>query len=213
VAAAHESGNRSLKGASNIMKNKFFRISKLSLDLTPKTFNAMLLYKGSKPIFNHMINLVRILVSDLSSNWVRLTVYTIKRMYRILQTQGLCGYVKYLKVCCVSIQQSIGGHVERDLTPLGPRVSRTSKGLPRILPWIVRREISRGNPLYVKWALTIFSVFRVIVYDAPLKINSIIDPRKGSLQGENYIALYLDDFVKFHSKIQTRRKQFKSSGH
>jgi hypothetical protein len=132
-----------------MIKTIKFRLSKLSLKLNSQ-LNAMLFVKDSKPILNHTLMLVRILVGKITPNWVRLTVILTHRMSLILRTQGLNGYVKHLKVLSVVIQQVAGGHYQKDLTSLGPRISRTSGGLPRILPFEVRSQIRAGNPLYIK---------------------------------------------------------------
>jgi hypothetical protein len=132
-----------------MIKTIKFRLSKLSLKLNSQ-LNAMLFVKDSKPILNHTLLLVRILVGKMTPNWVRLTVILTHRMSLILKAQGLNGYVKHLKVLSVVIQQVAGGHFQQDLTSLGPRISRTNGGLPRILPKEVRLQIRSGNPLYIK---------------------------------------------------------------
>jgi hypothetical protein len=185
----------------NLMIRKIkFTLAKHLLSLKPSRFNAMLAVKGSKPLLNHLLNVVRVVVGGMSVNWVRLTVILVRRLHSILRAQGLNGYVKYLKVCSVLVQQVIGGHVERDITPLGPRVKRSKGGLPRILPVLIRRRIREGDPISIRWALTIFALYRVIFYSAPIKTAPITDPRSVGLQGEKslykYISLYLGLFIR-----------------
>lgn len=132
-----------------MIKSIKFRLSKLSLKLN-SPFNAMLFVKDSKPLLNHLLLLVQVMVGRVTPNWVRITVILVRRMSHILRTQGLYGYVKYLKVLCVVIQQVSGGHIQSDLTSLGPRISRTNGGLPRILPKIVRQSIRKGDTRYMK---------------------------------------------------------------
>jgi hypothetical protein len=186
--------------------NKFlYSLSKLRLNLEPKHFNAMLAVKGSRPLLKHMINVSKVVVGRSTANWVRLTYVLMTRMYRLFKKQGLPGLIKYQKACCVIIQQSIGGHIIDDMTPLGPRVSRSKGGLPRILPKSVRSLINKGDETTIKWCLSMFSIYRVIIYSIPPKFSSITDPRVGSLQGERnlrqFIPLFLSLFIKGNSKV------------
>lgn len=135
--------------------NKFqsrstFKLLKETLNLTPAAIAATLAVKGWKPIIKHLLRVTLIINGGLNNNWVRLTVVTIRRFEQIKQKQGLPGIVKYLKSCSVSLQQQIGGHKTNDITSLGPRVSRTKTGIPRVLPVTIRKRIIDGDPVAIK---------------------------------------------------------------
>lgn len=105
--------------------------------------------------------------------WVRGTVSFFRKICRMQSEQGLKGVVKHLKVCSVALQQSLGGHVQSDLTSLGVRVSRTSTGIPRLIPPIHRKAIRLGNPIVIRYWLTLFSLYRDILIPAKIKISTI----------------------------------------
>lgn len=176
------------------MKNIKFNISRFSINLNPEIFSAMFSVKAGKPLYAHLIRMTHIVVGSINSNWVRLTVLLFKAQYHIYRSQGLYGLVKYQKVCCVGIQQVIGGHKEADLTSLGPRISRTKGGLPRILPVGIRDRIRSGDVVAMKWALTMLSLYRVITIDTKPKFKTITDPRVGSLQMEHRLLRYIQPF-------------------
>lgn len=172
------------------------KLSKWMLPLEPpERFNAMLSRKNSKPLLSHMLNVVMVSVGKLTDGWVSLTVVVITRAHKILQKQGLAGLVKYLKVCSVLVQQVIGGHVEHDLTSLGPRVSRSKSGLPRLLPVSARRKILQGDDRFIRHALTLFALYRVISYIGTLKTKTITNGRLVGLQGEHSLYPYISKFV------------------
>jgi len=90
--------------------------------------------------------------------------------------QGSAGVVKYLKACSVLLQQSVGGYVIKDPSALGPKVSRTRTGIPRIIPSQMRQKIRSGDIVTIRFWLTLFSLYRVIEFPGKLKIATITDP-------------------------------------
>jgi len=99
-------------------------------------------------------------------------------MKRIEKQQGVKGLVLFLKVNCVLIQQSLAGHKIPDVSLLGPRVSRTKLGLPRILPTSVRIRIRNRQPGWdreVRFYLSILYLYRVLKYPSKLSFSSIVD--------------------------------------
>lgn len=117
-----------------------------------------------------------------------------RRFSAIRQHQGLTGLVKHLKVVTVVVQQILGGHIEKDLTSLGPRISRSKGGFPRILPVEMRNGIRNGEIPMIKLILSLTNIYRVILYETPLKIQTIISPRRGSFQGEKRIVKFIPKF-------------------
>lgn len=168
------------------------RLSKLKLGLEPKFFNAKIAVKGSRPLINWYLLLIKVVAGELTPNWVRITVVLFRDLHLILRTQGLQGYVKYLKASCILIQQVISGHKIHDMSGLGSRFRRSKSGLPRILPIVVRRRILEGDVILIKVILTILSVFRVTLYPSDPKFSTITNPKTVSMQGERFISRFLD---------------------
>lgn len=145
---------------------------------------SALLTRNSK----HRLKLVRHLMSIWLSigGRTRSSVYTctsvmINRIYIIRKHQGLKGVTNYLKVNGVVLQQYLGGHVEKDLTLLKVRVSRTRKGLPRIIPILWRQRLM-NDPMLIRYILSIFALFRVLVYASPVNLATIIKPGSYTLE-------------------------------
>lgn len=119
----------------------------------------------------------------------------------IQRTQGTKGLILYLKSCSVSLQQAIGGQVHPNSLDLGSRISRTRSGLPRVIPARHRILISNQGPGYAVWIrfyLTVFSMYRVIPLVGRPKFNTITDP------GVWYDANALDKFIPKFLKLFVR---------
>lgn len=110
---------------------------------------------------------------------VRGTVYIVRRLYVIYSKQGMKGLVSFMKTCSVITQQTLGGHVLPSLTPLNTRVSRGCHGFPRIIPRIWRARLLT-SPLLAKYCLSIFALYRFLLFDSPVKVKAITDPYKGN---------------------------------
>jgi hypothetical protein len=89
----------------------------------------------------------------------------------------------------------LGGTQTKDLTSLGPRISRTGKGIPRIIPVQSRVRISAGSGIHIQFWLTIFSFYRFIDYPGIPKFKTITDPRSASFQMEERISRFIPVFV------------------
>jgi len=163
------------------------RLSRYTLDLTPKAFNVILSVKGQKPLINHMLNMVRLVVGKVTPNWVRLVVILLKRTSILHKMQGPAGYVKYLKGTCIIIQQVSSGYKIKDLATIGPRISRTHSGLPRLIPSGWRKRLLVDHEL-LKVILTILNLFRVAVYATNPKLTTITSVRLVSMAFEESIS-------------------------
>jgi len=121
---------------------------------------------------------------------------------KVRKTQGDKGLAMYLKSSAVSLQQGMSGYHIKDLTQVGPRISRTKgSGLPRIIPASHRLILINKRPGYLilmRFYLSIFYLYRVIEFKGKLKINSITDPGK---------QFDLSEFVKYmpkYTELMTR---------
>jgi len=155
--------------------------------------NAMLRlksrYQELLKIFIRLFPAIGVIVSPTS---VKSTLIVLHKFYHIYSKQGKVGLVKYLKVCSVCLQQSIGGHVLKDLNPLGPRVKRSIRGIPRVIPIYHRNMIREGRPEIIRLYLTLFALYRVIMIPAKVKLGTITDPFKG--RDPEFLDSYLSRF-------------------
>jgi len=155
--------------------------------------NAMLRVKSQYQkllkIFIRLFPAIGVIVSPIS---VKSTLIVLHKFYQIYSKQGKVGLVKYLKVCSVCLQQSIGGHVLKDLNPLGPRVKRTKRGIPRVIPIYHRNMIREGRPEIIRLYLTLFALFRIINIPAKVKLGTITDPFNG--RDPEFLDSYLSRF-------------------
>jgi hypothetical protein len=165
-----------------------YTLSRFSLNITQRAFNAILAVKGQKPLINHLLMITKLVVGKITPNWVRLVVILLRKTSPVYKDQGCAGYVKYLKTASILIQQFSAGYIVPDITVIGPRISRTKSGLPRLIPSIYRKRIRQGDVLLIKVILTLLSVFRVAIYSANPKLSTITKDRTTSFSLE--VQLY-----------------------
>lgn len=81
--------------------------------------------------------------------------------------------VKYLKACSVYLQQSVANQMIIDSTRLGPKVSRTKSGIPRIIPAQQRKLIRKGDRRVIRFWMSLFALYRVLEYPGNIDLSSI----------------------------------------
>jgi len=124
--------------------------------------------------------IARVIDPHLTSNRVRLTILLLRSFWIIYSKQRLPGLVKAMKSMYVLTIQSLGGYKIHDVGPLGPRISRTKSGLPRVFPVSVRRLLKSGDPSTLRWVLSILSLSRALEYLTQPKLSTITSPFTGS---------------------------------
>lgn len=148
-------------------------------------------------------------VGAMSLSWVKVAKAYGSFLYRLWSKQGTSGVVKYLKAASVLLQQSIGGHKLCDPGQLGPRVSRTSSGLPRVIPTIHRHRIRSGDLGVIRTWLTLLSLYRVLEFPGKLKLSTITDPgrdiSKLLLEATAFMPAFLRELQKFSAQTVTAR--------
>lgn len=85
--------------------------------------------------------------------------------------------VLYLKECYRLVTKVIAGKPDSAAAPM--RVA-TRRGLPLIIPGLLRLSIERGNVVDIKLVSSLLSVFRVIKASPKLKTSTITDPFSGN---------------------------------
>jgi len=166
------------------MKNKFnlLKVNRLSISpfghVCSKLVNAML-SRNRRPLIIGLLARVSVVIGvRISPFRYSIICMYVRAIVHIHKTQGMKGLVKYLKAMGVLIQQSIGGHILRDVGPLGPRVGRNRRGLPRLIPSQDRAQIRAGNPKVIKFWLTLVNIYRVLDMPGRISTNSIVEPSK-----------------------------------
>lgn len=184
------------KPDSRNLFNKFWSSGIRSL-IGIKTLSAMTFVKRGLPMVNHILRMCVAIGISVNLSWVKVTIVFLSNCNKIRNDAGMKMLVIYLKACFVLTQQASGGMVLLDMSPLGTRFKRTSKGLPKIIPALHRSFIREGNPLYIKFWLTLFSLYRILDIPFKLKLQSITDP---STMDSGYvlpmIGQYLPVFIK-----------------
>jgi len=124
--------------------------------------------------------IARVIDPQLTSNRVRLTVLLLRSFWTIYSHQRLPGLIKTMKSMYVLTIQSLGGYKINDVGPLGPRISRTKSGLPRVFPVSVRKLLKSGDPSTLRWVLSILSLSRALEYLTQPNLSTITSPFTGS---------------------------------
>lgn len=117
----------------------------------------------------------------------------------IRRDQGIKGLTLFLKTSSVCLQQSLAGYCIENVTLVGPRISRTKSGLPRIICRSHRLLMINRLPgcyLLMKYYLSIFYLYRVLSFPGVLKLETITDPGK-----EYEISTYRPYMEKFSQII------------
>lgn len=145
---------------------------------------------------------------------MRSIVVTVRRLVAIRRHQGNRGLVIFTKACTVIMMQSVARHKLSSTRPLGCAISRTRRGLLRVIPSVHRKIIRDRQGVYanilIRLYMSIFSIYRVIDFKPTLKISSIINPGvviPGSLFMEfqraiiGFFAYYRVDPTEFKSSL------------
>lgn len=131
----------------------------------------------------------------------------VSQFVAIHKDQGMKGLIIRLKAATVSLQQAIGGHVLKDISPLGSRLGRTQGGLPLIIPSQDRALIRAGDHKVIKLYLTIFNLYRVLEMPGRLKLHTITGEFTGDKNHALYKAMFrlLPEFAKLLLKLAGNR--------
>jgi hypothetical protein len=174
------------------MKTTFIKqISAFKVHL--KSINAMASVKGGSSLVRIAVMLIPAIGIRSTRAKVRCIIVFLRHTYRLFKYNGAKGACLILKVYAVTLQQSIGGHRVKDLTELKFRVSRTNGGIPRVIPIELRKAIRAGDPLVIRFYLSLFNFYRMIEFKGDMRLASlsktIISPAK---EGIEIVSLKFD---------------------
>lgn len=141
-----------------------------------KFFNGKFRVKAGRGWVNVCLQILIIIRGRLSSPLVRGTVHIVGRFHHLYKTQGNVGLVIYTKATYVLLQQVAAGMKTPSTQALGPGVSRSRDGMPRIIPSIHRQRIRNGDSILLRYYLSLFSIYRVLDFKGYVKLGTITAP-------------------------------------
>lgn len=109
------------------------------------SINGMIIRNNGRPLVNILCLCVTTGGFMLNKGTIKVIVTYLFFINKLVKKTGFKFTVIYLKASFVALQQASGGHVLRDMTPLGCRVRRTGGGLPRVIPLLHRNAIRKGD--------------------------------------------------------------------
>jgi len=109
---------------------------------------------------------------------VKVTFGFAKNVRRIYKSSGPRGLAIYLKASYVLLQHAAGGMVDNSPWALGANVSRSRRGIPRLINPQHRRLIRQGDVRIIGFWLSLLGLYREIEFRGALKLKTITDPGK-----------------------------------
>jgi hypothetical protein len=144
--------------------------------LVPRTLTWSFCVKTEVKLASLLLRVVPLVFGQLSVSLVKVVWGFARNVRRILRGSGERGLATYLKTCYVLTQHIAGGQKASSPWALGGNVSRTRRGLPRIINPQHRTFILKGEIPYIRLWLTLFGLYRVIEFKGRLKLSTITNP-------------------------------------
>jgi len=175
-----------MKTQNNIVKINITRVFKRTSEIVRE---KLIRLEGDKSL-SSILNSVgwKFVVLSLGSSMKatsRIRLYHKFSTYILVMTKrhGAEFTVKYLKACNLAVSRFLAGdpvHSLRELEPDLPLPRLTKSGLPVIIGTRDRRSLHSGSHRIIRLWLTLFSLYRIILVPAKLKLNTITDPFSGN---------------------------------
>lgn len=138
--------------------------------------DGMFRVKAGRGWINWLLKVSYSLRGGMTAGVARSAVVCIRAFYQIYKHQGVPGLVHRTKSMYVLTMQSVGKQKILSTQALGPAVSRTGSGLPRLIPREHRMRMRAGDVFYIRLWLSWFSIYRVLTFPGKIKLNTITDP-------------------------------------
>nr|UJQ92444.1 MAG: putative RNA-dependent RNA polymerase [Mitoviridae sp.] len=122
------------------------------------------------------VSIVRLAVGGMTRDRLGAIYVFSKAVINLLRTRGQKGLVLWLKAANICLMTGTGGSPVKDSRALGAFVSLSRSGLPRVIPSAHRLRIRRGDDQLLRMWLSLFGLFRVLKYPAPIKTDTITRP-------------------------------------
>lgn len=134
--------------------------------------------KSSAKLAGSLLRVIPLIFGSLSVSTIKVTWGFARNAVRLYRAQGSKGLAKYLKASYVLLQQSAGGFKIKAPWDLGCNVSRSNRGVPRILNPQQRVLVLQGHVPTIRLWLTLLGLYRVIEFKGALKLKTITAPGK-----------------------------------
>lgn len=174
-----------MKNLKNLFTNSLLVTPRIKAFLS--RLNGAITVKSGRGLINTLLRMLILVPFRSSKSWLRVVRTFSKEVHTLTKRNGVAYTVRYLKACAVLLQQSLGGHKHARTQDLGVAVSRTGRGIPRIIPRIHRRLLLIDRRYVIAW-LSIFLLYRVLTFKGQLKLSTITAPGK-LLPGDLIVSL------------------------
>jgi len=152
--------------------------------------------KAGRPLALKLLSFIGLVGGASLSSWVKILYRFAWHCGWIMKTQGVRGLCLRLKAYSVLLMSVTAGKKHKDVTVLGPAVSRTKTGLPRIIPVEHRRRIRSGDHLIVRAWLSLFGLYRVLDFKGVFSVDTITAPFEGSSRVVRRVSRYSEFFAR-----------------
>lgn len=144
--------------------------------LVPKALTWSFCVKSEAKLAGLLLRAVPLIFGHLTLSTVKVTWGYAKNVAKMYREMGSKGTAIYLKACYVLCQHAAGGMVDASPWNLGANVSRTRRGVPRIINQQQRCLLLKGDVATVRYWLSLFSLYRVLEFRGTLKLTTITEP-------------------------------------
>lgn len=144
--------------------------------LVPRTLTWSFCVKSEVKLVGLLLRAIPLVFGHLTSSLVKVSWGYARNVRRLYNAMGPRGLALYLKTCYVLLQHSAGGMVDASPWALGANVSRTRRGVPRIINPQHRSLITKGDVAVTRLWLTLFGLYRVVEFKGKLKLSTITKP-------------------------------------
>ena len=138
-------------------------------------FDWSLAVKREAKLVELSIKIVLLVFGSLTASKIKVLWGYSRSVHRTFRRQGYKGLAIYLKTCYLALQQVAGGQIVESPMALGTNIARTRRGIPRIIPATIRREIL-SDPRLIRLWLSLFGLYRVLPFKGKLKLSTITNP-------------------------------------
>lgn len=193
-------GNRKSGQPINSMQN----ITSLYQRIVKRSMDWSLGVKTRAKLAGMALRAIPLIFGHLTAAYVKVVWVFATRVSRLYKKTGYKGVAIYLKTCYLLLQHFVGGQIDPSPWSLGCNVSRTRRGLPRIIPLVHRREISAGKEDVIRLWLTLLGLYRVLPFKGTLKLKTITAPGKDITSILSEFKGYVPTFLGLASKLNKR---------
>lgn len=162
-----------------------------------KLFNLLDVLRTKVQVVKNMVPLSERMLGSISfTNAFRLIIYLsmgrtsrlafrakcvsnfIDFVLKLNKEHGSTFTIKWLKAGYVALQKELGQDRLKSLRTLDPEIPlpRLNGGLPRGIPVADRIEIRKGNPHVIRFWSSLFNLYRVLIAEPKLKLETITSP-------------------------------------